>query len=65
MKDKVLPARTANLELNGMYYGLYCYWTLHGDAEKAADAIRQLMKVAYPAPSATPKPAHRQKLGIL
>ena len=28
MKDKVLPRENrVNLELNGMYYGLYCYWT--------------------------------------
>ena len=31
-----------------MYYGLYCYWTLHGEPEKAAQAIRDLQKVAYP-----------------
>ena len=49
MQKAVLPReKRVELELNTMYYGLYCYWTLHGDAEKAADAIRQLMKVAYP-----------------
>ena len=31
-----------------MYYGLYCYWMVHGDQEKAYDAIRELHKIAYP-----------------
>ena len=49
-----------------MYYGLYCYWTLHGDAEKAADAIRQLMKVAYPGAFGYTKGLPiAKKLGIL
>ena len=49
MQKAVLPQENrVNLELNGMYYGLYCYWTLHGEPEKAAQAIRDLQKVAYP-----------------
>lgn len=49
MKDKVLPRENrVTLELTGMYYGLYCYWTLHGDPEKAKDAIRNVLKSAYP-----------------
>ena len=49
MQKAVLPReKRVELELNGMYYGLYCYWTLHGEPEKAAQAIRDLQKVAYP-----------------
>lgn len=49
MEKSVLPReKRVELELNGMYYGLYNYWTLHGEPEKAADAIRELQKVAFP-----------------
>ena len=67
MKDKVLPRENrVNLELNGMYYGLYCYWTLHGEPEKAADALRELMKVAYPGAFGYTKGlAVAKKLGIV
>ena len=34
------------LEENGMLYGLYWYWTIHGDEKKAYDAIRRLQEVA-------------------
>jgi len=52
MQKAVLPQENrVNLELNGMYYGLYCYWTLHGEPEKAAQAIRAL---ANPALAAIP-----------
>ncbi|HJB20326.1 MAG TPA: hypothetical protein H9773_01320 [Candidatus Fournierella merdavium] len=67
MKDKVLPRENrVNLEKNGMYYGLYCYWTLHGEPEKAADALRELMKVAYPGAFGYTKGlAAAKKLGIV
>lgn len=49
MEKAVLPRENrVQLELTGMNYGLYCYWTLHGEPEKAAQAIRDLQKVAYP-----------------
>lgn len=34
------------LEENGMLYGLYWYWMIHGDEKKAYDAIRRLQEVA-------------------
>lgn len=37
-----------NLELNGMYYGLYAFHTLHGQPEKAKAALENLVKVAVP-----------------
>ena len=37
-----------NLELTGMYYGLYCYWMLHGDEKKALEAIHAVLKIPYP-----------------
>ncbi len=47
MKKVVLdqPGRV-HLEENGMLYGLYWYWMIHGDEKKAYDAIAQLQKVA-------------------
>ncbi|MBP3701175.1 MAG: hypothetical protein J6I64_04750 [Lachnospiraceae bacterium] len=49
MQRSVLPRENrVNLELTGMYYGLYCYWMVHGDPEKAADAIREVQKIPYP-----------------
>lgn len=49
MQKAVLPReKRVELELNTMYYGLYCYWMVHGDQEKAYDAIRELHKIAYP-----------------
>ena len=49
MKDKVLPReKRVELEQNTMYYGLYCYWMVHGEPEKAAEAIKKLLKIAYP-----------------
>ena len=48
MKEVVLPRdHRVELELNGMLYGLYCYWTLHGDEQKAREAIEKLQTVAY------------------
>ncbi len=34
------------LEENGMLYGLYWYWMIHGDEKKAYDAIKRLQEVA-------------------
>ena len=49
MKDKVLPRENrVQLEQNAMFYGLYCYWMVHGEPEKAVDAIKELLKVGYP-----------------
>ena len=49
MEKKVLPRENrVQLELNGMYFTLYNYWMVHHEPEKAADAIRELQKVAYP-----------------
>ncbi len=49
MKDKVLPReKRVELEQNTMYYGLYCYWMVHGEPEKATEAIKKLLKIAYP-----------------
>jgi len=49
MEKAVLPReKRVELELNTMYYALYNYWMVNGDEEKAADAIRELHKIAYP-----------------
>ena len=49
LEKNVLPQEgRVQMELNGLYYSLYCYWMVHGEPEKAADAIRELMKVAWP-----------------
>ena len=34
------------LEENGMLYGLYWYWMIHGDEKKAYDAMKRLQEVA-------------------
>ena len=48
--EKVVLKREnrVNFELNTMYFGLYCYWMLHNNEEKAVDAIKELHKVIYP-----------------
>ncbi len=49
MEKSVLPVKNrVQLELNGMYFTLYNYWMVHGDPDKAADAIRELQKIPYP-----------------
>jgi hypothetical protein len=49
MKKKVLPRPDrVKLEQCGMLYGLYWYWTLRGETEKAKAAIEKLMKQPYP-----------------
>ena len=49
LEKNVLPQEgRVRLELNGLYYSLYCYWMVHGDEQKAADAIRRLLEVAWP-----------------
>ena len=59
-KDRV------RMELNGLYYSLYCYWLVHGEPEKAKDAIRELLKVAYPGAFAHTKAIPiAKRLGLL
>ncbi len=67
MEKAVLPReRRVELELNGMYYGLYNFWTLHGDAEKAKDALIELQKVQYDGAFGNTKGmAIAKKLGIV
>ena len=67
LEKNVLPQKDrVRLELNGLYYSLYCYWMVHGEPEKAADAIRELMKVAYPGTFAHTKAIPiAKRLGIL
>ena len=48
MAKVVLPRdHRVELEMNGMLYGEYCFWTLHGEPEKAKAAIERLQTVAY------------------
>lgn len=67
MEREVLPAPgRVKLELNGLYYSLYWYWTIHGDAGKAKDAIRNLLAVAYPGAFAYAKAVPiAKRLGLL
>ena len=45
---------------------LYCYWLVHGEPEKAKDAIRELLKVAYPGAFAHTKAIPiAKRLGLL
>ena len=54
------------LELNGLYYSLYCFYLVHGEPEKAKDAIAELLKVAYPGAFAYTKAVPiARKLGLL
>ena len=49
MAKVVLPRpNRVQLEENMMLYGLYCYWKVHGDDEKANAAIKRLMEIPYP-----------------
>lgn len=42
MEKEVLPnPGRVRLELNGLYYSLYWYWTIHGDESKAKAAIAE------------------------
>ena len=67
LEKNVLPQKDrVQLELNGLYYSLYCYWMVHGEPDKAADAIRELMKVAYPGAFAHTKALPiAKRLGII
>ncbi|MBP3701176.1 MAG: hypothetical protein J6I64_04755 [Lachnospiraceae bacterium] len=67
MERSVLPRENrVNLELNGMYYGLYSYWMVHGEPEKAKDALKELFKIAYPGAFAHTKATPiAKKLGII
>ena len=67
LEKNVLPQEgRVRLELNGLYYSLYCYWMVHGQPEKAADAIRQLLKVAWPGAFAHTKALPiAKRLGLL
>jgi tetratricopeptide (TPR) repeat protein len=49
MEKKCLkqPGRI-NLELNTMYYGLYCFHLLNGENDKADSALRKLIEIAVP-----------------
>lgn len=49
MEEKCIkkPGRV-ELELNGMYYGLYTYSVAHGDEALGREAIKNLLKVARP-----------------
>ena len=59
------PGRVA-LEENGMLYGLYWYWMIHGDEKKAYDAIKHLMKIAVPGAFGYTKAVPiARKLGII
>lgn len=54
------------LEENTMLYGLYWYWMIHGDEEKAKAAIVRLQEIAYPGAFGHTKSLPiAKKLGIL
>lgn len=67
LEKNVLPQKDrVRMELNGLYYSLYCYWLVHGEPEKAKDAIRELLKVAYPGAFAHTKAIPiAKRLGLL
>lgn len=67
LEKNILPQPDRlRLELNGLYYSLYCYWMVHGEPEKAKDAIAELLKVAYPGAFAHTKALPiAKKLGLL
>lgn len=49
MAKEVLPTPDrVRLEENSMLYGLYWYWMIHGDENKANAAIKRLTEIAYP-----------------
>lgn len=67
LQQNILPQpNRLQLELNGLYYSLYCFYMVHGQPDLAADAIRELQKVAYPGAFAYTKsiPIAR-RLGII
>ncbi len=67
LEKNVLPQPDrVRLELNGLYYSLYCFYLVHGEPEKAKDAIAELLKVAYPGAFAYTKAVPiARKLGLL
>lgn len=67
LEKNVLPQKDrVRLELNGLYYSLYCYYLVHGEPEKAKDAIAELLKVAYPGAFAYSKAIPiAKRLGLL